>query len=216
MSAHVSTSADTATKSDISLVLERAGRGEPGAYRELVPLVYEELRRRARQYMAEHAGHNVTLQPTALVHEAFLKLVGSRGEAAGQFKSGRHFLHAAAEAMRQILVNHAKAKAAAKRGGRLRRVELEGVDVPAPAPESAGEPDWLALNSALAALEREDEQAYRLVMLRYFAGRTEAECATMLGVSERTVQRSWRAAKLFLLAHMSSAARGTDRNEHQQ
>src|SRR4051812_15856542 len=122
MSAHTSTSADTATKSDISLVLDRAGRGEPGAYRELVPLVYEELRRRAKQYLADDRGHCVTLQPTALVHEAFLKLVGSRGEAAGRFQSSRPFFHAAAEAMRQILVNRAKANATAKRGGQLRRV----------------------------------------------------------------------------------------------
>lgn len=182
---------------ELTVLLERVNRGEPGSFDDLLPLVYEELRRRARQCLAgQRRGH--TLQPTALVHEAFLKLARGAGEPGWQ--NTRHFYYAAAEVMRQILVSHARASSARKRGGAARRVALEGVE---PVTADGDEPDWEALDRALEELREIDARRYQVVMLRYFTGRTDAQVAQFLGVSEKTVERDWATAKVFLRARMT-------------
>lgn len=182
--------------SEVTQILDRLNRGDQQAFGELVPLVYQELRRRAnRRLSAGSGGH--TLQPTVLVHEAYLKLSGGR---AGAWEGSRHFYNAAAEVMKQIVLDHARASAAQKRGGGLKRVELDGVEAVAP----SGHPtDWEAMNRALTQLRQMDERRYQVVMLRYFAGLTDAEIARSLDVSEKTVERDWAAAKVFLHAALS-------------
>src|SRR5687767_10335651 len=132
--------------SDVTLILDRINRGDPQAANELLPLIYNELRAKARDYMArERVGH--TLQPTALVHEAFAKMVGGDdgGERAVPWQNSRHFFNAAAEAMRQLLVDHARRRGAEKRGGQLERVDLDGIDVA----QSTDVVDWEGLDRAL-------------------------------------------------------------------
>jgi RNA polymerase sigma factor (TIGR02999 family) len=180
---------------DVTLILDRINRGDSRAMDELMPLVYQELRRKAAWYMAkERAGH--TLQTTALVHEAFTRMVGNVG--AIPWESSRHFYNVAAEVMRQLLVDHARRRSAEKRGGKLQRVDLEKVDVPF----SVDDTDWLGLDQALEALKKEDQRRYQVVMLRYFAGLPEAQIARHLDVSEKTVQRDWKVARMFLLAQL--------------
>jgi RNA polymerase sigma factor (TIGR02999 family) len=183
--------------SQITLILERLNRGENEAFEDLVPLVYQELRRRAYRRLgsAQAARDGHTLQPTALVHEAYLKLAGGNASA---WQDSRHFYNAAAEVMKQIVLNHARAGAAQKRGGGRQRVELEGVEAVVPSEQT----DWEALDRALAELRALDERRYQVVMLRYFAGLTDAQVAAALGVSEKTVERDWKAAKLFLRGTM--------------
>jgi RNA polymerase sigma factor (TIGR02999 family) len=192
--------------SEITLILERLDGGEAGALDELIPLVYEELRRQARLIMssagAAAAGH--TLQPTAVVHEAYAKLVGGSGGVA--WRTSRHFFNAAAEVMRQILVDHARAKGRQKRGGGWRRVDVDRANATeAPATVSPDE-DWECLDGALTSLRLRDDRRYRVVMLRFFAGLADQEVAACLGVCEKTVRRDWKAAKLFLLAQMDGDA----------
>ena len=181
--------------SDVTVILNRINNGDPRAMDELMPLVYQELRRRAAWYMAkERAGH--TLQTTAVVHEAFARMVGNIENV--PWESSRHFYNAAAEVMRQLLVDHARRRAADKRGGKLQRVDLENVDVPF----SPYDTDWLSLDQALVALKKEDDRRYQVVMLRYFAGLPEEQIARHLGVSEKTIQRDWKVARMFLLAQL--------------
>jgi RNA polymerase sigma factor (TIGR02999 family) len=157
----------------------------------LLPLVYRELRRLAQQRLArEKPGQ--TLQATALVHEAYLRLV--TGPQARRWEHRGHFLAAAAEAMRRILVENARRKRAERHGGRFERRELNDIDIAAPPPPE----DLLALDEALAKLEAEDPVKAQLVKLRYFAGLTEEEAASALGISRATVQRHWRYAKAWL------------------
>lgn len=179
--------------SDVTTLLERLNRDDPDAFNELVPVVYGELRRRAARYLTgKQNGH--TLQPTALVHECFLKLVGRKSD----WKSSRHFYNAAAEVMRQILVSHARAKSAAKRSGGGQRVELEGVE---PVAEE-NQTDWESLDRALGELRELDERRYQVVMFRYFAGLSDAQVARALDVSEKTIERDWKTARVFLRARM--------------
>ena len=179
--------------SEITVLLERLNTGDRRAFDELVPLVYDELRARARHCLSgQHNGH--TLQTTALVHEAFLKLLGPHTA----WRDSRHFYNAAAEVMRQILVSHSRAKSAQKRGGLLKRVDLP--DVPAPLPEDV---DWEVVDRALVELRKLDERRYHVVMLRYFAGLNDAETAQALDVSEKTVKRDWSTAKSFLRAWLA-------------
>jgi RNA polymerase sigma factor (TIGR02999 family) len=198
-----------AAASPVTEVLERIDRGDRAAVNDLIPLVYQELRERAAACMsASPPGH--TLQPTALVHEAFAKIVSSRGPA--RWQTSRHFFHGAAEVMRQILVDHARAKSAQKRGGGRRHVELEGADVDAAAAagtcQARDDPDWEALDRALVELRGLDERRYRVVMLRYFAGLSEREVADALDVSEKTVRRDWNTARTFLQAAMAASGQG--------
>ncbi len=175
--------------SEITLVLQAVERGER-ASEDLLPLVYDELRRIAASRMAlENAGH--TLQPTALVHEAWLELVG---EGDRTWKNRAHFFGAAADAMRRILVHHARHKSRLKRGGGQVRVTLENLELPGPTPDE----DVLRINDALEKLEQEDPEQARIVVLKFFGGLTNEEAAEHLGVSERTVYRQWVCAKARL------------------
>jgi RNA polymerase sigma factor (TIGR02999 family) len=180
---------------DVTRLLESIEQGDPRAAGELLPLVYGELQQLAKQRLAQEKPGQ-TLQATALVHEAYLRLVD--GGAALRWDSRGHFFAAAAEAMRRILVDNARRKQSEKRGGRWARQELDDVDIAAPAPSE----ELLALDEALARLEAEDPVKGQLVKLRYFAGLTEEDAARVLGVSLSTVQRHWRYAKAWLLEEL--------------
>jgi RNA polymerase sigma factor (TIGR02999 family) len=179
-----------AISQEVTRLLRECGAGEPARVRELVPLVYEELRTMAdRQLRGERPGH--TLQPTALVNEAFVKLVGSEAQ---PWESRTHFFRAAATAMRRILVNHALAKKAEKRGGDAKRMPLDE----AIAWLEERSLDLVALDEALSRLGNFDEEKSRIVELRFFVGLSTEETADVLGVSGRTVERGWRLAKAWL------------------
>jgi RNA polymerase sigma factor (TIGR02999 family) len=175
--------------SDITRLLNAVGAGDSRAAGELLPLVYAELRRLAAAQMArEKPGH--TLDATALVHEAYLRLAGPDG--AAHFANRRHFFAAAAEAMRRVLVENARRKRRRKRGGDLRRVELP--DVPA-----AREPEYLlALDEALTRLAAEDALAARVVDLRYFAGLGHEGIAETLGITVYQARQKWTYARAWL------------------
>ena len=186
--------------SELSRILQQVEAGDALAAEQLLPLVYTELRRLANQLMAnERAQH--ALQPTALVHEAFLRLMGNPADYTWQ--NSRHFYGAAAEAMRRILIEAARRRASLKRGGNLHRVELD--DEPA----GQAEPDWanlLALDEALKKLQIEDPDSYRLVMLRYFGGLTVDQAAQSMDISPRTAKRYWSFARAWLQREISGSA----------
>jgi RNA polymerase sigma factor (TIGR02999 family) len=179
---------------DVTRILSAIGRGDPQAADQLLPLVYDELRRLAAQRLAhEKAGQ--TLQATALVHEAYLRLVGDQ-----QFEHRGHFFAAAAEAMRRILVEKARRKKRLRHGGNLQQQPLEENE---PAIESPVDSiDLLALNEALDRLEATSPRRARLVKLRYFAGLTLPEVADLLGVSRSTAEADWTYAKAWLKREM--------------
>jgi RNA polymerase sigma factor (TIGR02999 family) len=183
---------------DVTLLLEAAARGDPKAADELLPLVYNELRELAAARMAaERADH--TLQPTALVHEAYIRLVGGNG--ANGWNGRGHFFAAAAEAMRRILVEAARRKRTAKQGGDCQRIDLDHFDLPAPEPNI----DLIALDEALADLERHEPQAAKLVKLRFFAGWGHQEAAELLGISRGAADRLWALARAWLFRRVRSA-----------
>jgi len=190
----------------VTQILEAAGRGDPRAARDLLPLVYGELRRLARARMAKTPAGN-TLQPTALVHEAYLRLVG---DVDPSWNSRGHFFAAAAQAMRQILIDQARRKASLKRGGEHQRIPLEDVALSIGVPAD----DLLSLDDALEQLERADPRKGEIVMLRYFAGLTTAETAEVLGVSVRTIEREWRFIRTFLFSQLSGDMDDGRRDEH--
>ena len=183
---------------DVTALLRAAQAGDGQAAARLLPLVYDELRKLAQARMAR-LPPGQTLQPTALVHEAYLRLLGKTDL---QLESRRHFFFAAARAMRDILVEQARAKAGPRRGGGRRRVALQE-NVAAYEPPSA---DVLAVNEALSDLEREDPLKAQLVHLRYFAGMSMEDAAQVLGVSERTLHRHWRFIKAWLKSRLGAAA----------
>lgn len=186
------------TAEHVTRILSSAAAGDTQAAAELLPLVYHELRNLARAHLARAPSGN-TLQPTALVHEAYLRLIGS----ADPGWNGRgHFFGAAAQAMRQILVDQARRKAADKRGGGQRRVGLDEAELPIAPPSD----DLLALDEALRELEQADPRKGRIVALRYFAGLTAAETAEALGLSVPTVDREWRFARSLLHARLARPA----------
>jgi RNA polymerase sigma factor (TIGR02999 family) len=179
----------------ITQLIEQARGGDRQALEQVVPLVYAELRRIAARYLRrERAGHS--LQATALVHDAYLRLLKDEDLS---FQNRAHFLGIAARSMRQILVEHARARDAAKRGGERRRVTLdESV--------AAGEPrdiDLLALDAALERLAERDPQHARIVELRFFGGLTNEETAEALDVSPATVKRAWAVARAWLFRELS-------------
>ena len=176
---------------DVTRILSAIEQGDTQAAEQLLPLVYDELRRLAAVKLA-HEKPGQTLQATALVHEAYLRLVGA-GDAG--WDSRGHFFAAAAEAMRRILVDNARRKGAEKHGGRVARQELDDIDIAAPAPSQ----DLLALDEALLKLEAEHPLKAQLVKLRYFAGLSEDEAAQALGISRTTAHRHWRYARVWLL-----------------
>jgi RNA polymerase sigma factor (TIGR02999 family) len=178
---------------EVTQILHAIAEGDPGAASELLPLVYDELRKLAAHRLA-HQAPGQTLQPTALVHEAYLRLVG---DAEGSDWDNRgHFFAAAAEAMRRILVENARRKGRRKRGGDLIRLNLDAAEQVA-VPEIRE--DLLALDEALTKLTSVDSQAAQLVELRYFAGLSIPEAAQILGVSPRTADRLWAFARVWLL-----------------
>ena len=180
---------------DVTRILSDLEQGDPHAAEQLLPLVYDELRRLAAARLADEKPGQ-TLQPTALVHEAYLRLVGGEERA---WDSRGHFFAAAAEAMRRILVESARRKSTAKRGGKLRRIDVEQLSVA----DGGREAELLALDDALAEFERHDPQAAALVKLRYFAGLSHQESAEALGIGRRAADRLWALARAWLYQRLS-------------
>jgi RNA polymerase sigma factor (TIGR02999 family) len=174
----------------VTEILKALSAGRAKASEDLLPRLYSELRKLARVMMSREAAGN-TLQATALVHEAYLRLIGN--EDPGWDGRG-HFFGAAARAMRRILVENARRKAAERHGGGLKRVELEDAPIPIQPPSL----DMLALDQALERLEAADARAAEVVNLRYFAGLTAEETASAMGISLSSVEREWRFARTFL------------------
>jgi RNA polymerase sigma factor (TIGR02999 family) len=183
--------------SEVTQVLHAIAEGDPDAASQLLPLVYDELRKLAAQKLARETPGQ-TLQPTALVHEAYLRLVGEDEEQ--HWDSRGHFFAAAAEAMRRILVEIARQKASLKRGGDRDRVDVVDSLLADPEPRE----DLVALDAALTRLAETDKQAAELVQLRYFAGLPIREIAEILGVSPRTADRLWAYAKAWLHQEIAS------------
>jgi RNA polymerase sigma factor (TIGR02999 family) len=181
--------------SEVTRILSAIDQGDPHAADQLLPLVYDELRQLAAQRLSQEKPGQ-TLQATALVHEAYLRLVGAR--AARRWDSRGHFFAAAAEAMRRILLNRARDKRRAKRGGERRRVDLDQIEV---ALDSSDE-QLVALDDALTQLAAEDPDAARLVSLRFFAGLTLKDAAASLGLAPRTAERQWAYARAWLYARL--------------
>lgn len=175
-------------------MLEAAERGDPGAASHLLPLIYGELRNLAAHKMAL-LPPGQTLQATALVHEAYLKLIGSGRE---RWENRRHFFAAAAEAMRHILIDRARRRARSRHGGQAERVPLDEIEIAAPAKEEI----LLQLNEALDELQVVSPERAEIVKLRFFAGFRESEIATLLEISERSVQRHWSCAKAWLFERL--------------
>lgn len=196
--------------SDVTRILSQIESGDPAAAEKLLPLVYDELRKLAAAKLA-HEKPGQTLQATALVNEAYLRLIGSdrRAEpvdgaakssaAEGTYVSRGHFFTAAAEAMRRILIDQARRREALKRGGRMQRHELDDVQIAAPEPSV----DLLALDEALTRFQQLDPHKAELVRLRYFAGLTISQAADALGISTTTADRYWAYARAWLHAELS-------------
>ena len=176
---------------EVTRVLSAIEEGDPHAAEQLLPLVYDELRKLAAQKLAQEKPGQ-TLQATALVHEAYIRLVDVKN--AQHWNSRGHFFAAAAEAMRRILVDQARCKQADKRGGKRRRVPLEAVDAAHNPPEQ----DFLAIDEALSRLAAEDPQAARLIELRYFAGLSLEDAAELVGISRSTAYEHWSFARVRL------------------
>jgi RNA polymerase sigma factor (TIGR02999 family) len=176
--------------SDVTRILDQIQHGEPHAADQLLPLVYEELRKLAAQKLGKEKPGQ-TLQATALVHEAYLRLVGGGDRG---WDSRGHFFAAAAEAMRRIVVENARSKKRARHGGGRERVEVELADLPTRMPAD----NLLALDEALARLEQIDSVKARLVNLRYFAGMTIEQAAEALNISRTTAHRYWTFARAWL------------------
>jgi RNA polymerase sigma factor (TIGR02999 family) len=183
--------------SDITRILQDWNDGDESAKEQLLPFVYDELRRQARIMMSSERS-NHTLQPTALVHEAFLKLSRQTGM---EWKDRSHFFGIASRLMRQILIDHARLHATAKRGNKPIHFSLDDVQIPIP--ERAD--SLLVLNEVLDRLEAMDEQQAKIVEMRFFGGLNNSEIAECLDISERTVGRDWQAARLWLYRELNQA-----------
>jgi RNA polymerase sigma factor (TIGR02999 family) len=181
--------------SNATHILEALAQGDPTAGDKLLPLVYEELRKLAARKMASEAPGQ-TLQPTALVHEAWLRLVGTPDQT---WQNRAHFFRTAAECMRRILIDNARRKQQVRHGGGKERVPLEDIEIP----DLTDTRRLLHVNEALDRLAAEDAPKAEIVKLRFFAGLGNREIAELLGISERTVERNWRFAKAWLLAEFS-------------
>jgi RNA polymerase sigma factor (TIGR02999 family) len=176
--------------SDLTLILKAVRPGDPKAAEELLPLLYDELRLLAAAKMANELPGQ-TLQPTALVHEVWLRLVGAEDR---QFQTRAHFFGAAAEAMRRILVENARRKQRLKHGGGQRRLDLSQVDVAIESDDDT----LLAISDALDKMASHDPVGAELIRLRFFAGLSNAEADDLLGLSERTARRAWAYARAWL------------------
>ncbi len=188
----------------VTQLLSAVERGDPRAAEQLLPLVYDELRKLAAARLAREAPGN-TLDATALVHEAYLRLVGPAD--AGRWDGRGHFFAAAATAMRRILIDRARRKRRLVHGGGRRRQELHPDLVPAPEPDE----DLLALDAALAKFAGRDPLKARLVELRYFAGLSGEQAAEILGISPSTADRHWAYARAWLRREMRADARGEEK-----
>jgi RNA polymerase sigma factor (TIGR02999 family) len=186
------------TPSHVTMLLHAAAAGDEASAARLLPVVYQELRKLAASRLSKRAEGN-TLQPTALVHEAYLRLIGG-GDPGWQGRG--HFFGAAARAMRDILVEQARRKARIKHGGERERVGMEDAEAEGPGIEAPTE-DMVALDEALRRLETEDPRKGQIVNLRFFAGLTAEQTAEALGVSLGTVEREWRYVKAWLFAELS-------------
>src|SRR6516162_1978598 len=184
---------------NLTVILRAAQQGDQEAAARLLPLVYDELRQLAQARMA-NLPPGQTMQPTALVHEAYLRLVG-KGDV--PLEGRQHFFFVAARAMRDILVEQARRKAGPERGGDRRRVELRDLATAGGGPEEV-----LAVHEALAELEREDPLKAQIVNLRYFTGMSIAETTQVLGISERTLHRHWRFIKAWLKTRLRASGDG--------
>jgi RNA polymerase sigma-70 factor (ECF subfamily) len=180
----------------VTELLKAWGEGDREALDRLVPLVYAELKRRAGAQLARERGSH-TLQPTALVHEAFLRLVDQRS---ARWQNRAQFFAVAAQLMRRILVDHARARAADKRGGDAVRISLDDAGETPVSPET----DVLFVHQALERLAEQDERQARVVELRYFGGLSNGEAAAVLGVSEITVKRDWAMARAWLYRELTT------------
>jgi RNA polymerase sigma factor (TIGR02999 family) len=182
--------------SDVTQILERAGAGDPTAADQLLPLIYDELRRLAASKMA-HEAAGQTLQPTALVHEAWLRLVGNQNRS---WDGRAHFFGAAAEAMRRILIERARRKQAIRHGGGQAALEIDRLEIAGPVPDE----EWLALSDALEKLEAIDKRKAEFIKLRYFVGLSLEEAAEVLGVSVPTASRWWSYSRAWLAEEIES------------
>lgn len=194
--------------SDVTRILSAIEQGDPHAAEQLLPLVYDELRKLAAQKLVQEAPGQ-TLQATALVHEAYLRLVaGGDASASGEQKwdSRGHFFAAAAEAMRRILINRARDKNRVKRGGERRRVDLDRLEIAL----DTNDEQLIALDEALNRLAVEDPDAARLVNLRFFAGLTLKDTAVALGLAPRTAERQWAYARAWLYAHLRADSKSAE------
>src|SRR5262245_16937565 len=187
--------------SEVTRILSAIEQGDPHAAEQLLPLVYDELRQLARQKLAQEKPGQ-TLQATALVHEAYLRLV--EGDQATHWNSRGHFFAAAAEAMRRILVDQARRKLSLRGGGTLQRQPIEDREIEAPEPSL----DVLAVHEALERFQGVDATAAQVVKLRYFAGLTISQAAEALGISTSTADRSWAYARAWLHAALKQDADG--------
>ncbi len=181
---------------EVTQILSRIETGDPTAAEQLLPVLYDELKKLAAHRLA-HEKPGQTLQATALVHEAYLRLVA--GQESQHWNGRGHFFAAAAEAMRRILVEQARRKSRARHGGELRRVDF---DSDLQISEEQGDDNLLAVDEALQRLASEDPQAAEVVKLRYFAGLTIEETASALGISVRTVNRHWTFARAWLFRQL--------------
>jgi RNA polymerase sigma factor (TIGR02999 family) len=180
---------------DVTQIPQAAGCGDSRAVEDLLPLVYGELKKLAARRMAhEAAGH--TLQPTALVHEAWLRLVKDEGRT---WQNRAHFFHAAAEAMRRILIDHARRKLAVKHGGGQQHMDIADLECAAQSPDG----NILLIEEALEKLTKEHPERAKIVVMKFFGGMTNEEVAAAMGVGERTVYRHWECAKLWLFDELS-------------
>ena len=185
--------------SDVTRILDRVHEGDPTAAEELLPLVYQELRKLAAQKMA-HEIPGQTLQPTALVHEAWLRLIGTEDI---KWNGRAHFFGAAAEAMRRILIESARRKRAQRHGGGQARLNIDEMEVASPAMDD----QMLEVNDALEKLAARDKQKAELVKLRYFAGFTTEEAAEILGISVPTAGRWWTYSRAWLYKEIEGQRR---------
>ncbi len=178
--------------SEVTRILSQIESGDPSAAEELLPLVYEELRKLAAAKMAQEKPDQ-TLQATALVHEAYIRLVDV--EKAQHWNSRGHFFAAAAEAMRRILINRARDRKRLKRGGHLRTIDIDKVEITMATPDD----DLLALHEALEKLAKETSECARLATMRFFAGLSVEEASSAMGISARTARRHWAYARAWLI-----------------
>jgi RNA polymerase sigma factor (TIGR02999 family) len=189
--------------SDVTRILSEIEQGDPQASEQLLPLVYEELRKLAAQKMAQEAPAQ-TLQATALVHEAYLRLVGA--EQSKHWDSRGHFFSAAAEAMRRILIDRARDRKRLKRGGERRRIDLDGIEIAL----NTSADELLALNEALQKLATVYPECAELVKLRFFAGLSLRDACTALGIPRRTGDRNWEFARAWLHRQLGCEAPPAD------